>query len=182
MLLQSYSLVNLRCLRWPRHFRRISWRPKTLGQPAFLVALEGLLLNHFVPKFSFTDAFFSRWVTATTTESGAMDGFYNDLPRSEASAWTSKLLKQSVLPFTTLVAHIAWTAPKFTTRTSYIMWERHRDTLGSAEVFRGYRGIEHVASLSSRYSPFLSMPEKLAEVLVMQVENLGCSRASEVML
>ena len=54
--------------------------------------------------------------------------------------------------------------------------------LAVQKSFVAMAGIEHLAPLSSGHSPFLSMPEKLAEVLVAQVEDSGCSRASKVML
>lgn len=55
-------------------------------------------------------------------------------------------------------------------------------SLALQKSFVAMAGIEHVAPFSSGHSPFLSMPEKLAEVLVALVQKFGRSRASEAML
>ena len=113
---------------------------------------------------------------------GAIYGFYNDLPQAEAEAWASKLLTLSVHVTTSQLEHTAHTTSEFATRRAFIYCEKDNAlplVIQKAWVEAAGIGQEYTALMPSGHSPFLSMPDTLAEVVVVtQIGKCGASTAA----
>lgn len=111
-----------------------------------------------------------------------MDIFYHDVPESLASQYARVLGKQPMATFTTPVAHAGWrSVPStyiYTTQDRSLplayqqfMAKRAKELAsqdgGSVKPFEGEIGE---VSLPSGHTPFLSMTEKMGEILIRAAE------------
>ena len=110
----------------------------------------------------------------TISPEGAIHHFYNDLPTKEGQAWA---LRVKPAAFPVLVSQVHRTAhaqPVFQKRRSYIHCKK--DTALGFDLqkrFVAASGIQRVVTLDTDHSPFLSMPKKLAEIVVEQIDGFA---------
>ena len=105
---------------------------------------------------------------------GSTHNFYNDLPPSTALSWGAKLSPIALQVLITSVAATAHESPAFRGRMAYVQCTK--DNAVPLEMQRRFvesAGIEDVVVLETDHSPFLSMPERLAEVVGGIVGRFG---------
>lgn len=99
--------------------------------------------------------------------------FYNDLqPVSEAQTWAVKIKSAAFNVLISSVKRTAHEQPSFRSRRSYIQCTK--DSAIDFELQKGLvaaAGIQCVGTLDTDHSPFLTIPEKTAEMLMDQLDH-----------
>ena len=110
----------------------------------------------------------------TISPEGAIHHFYNDLPTKEAQAWALRIKPAAFPVLVSQVHRTAHAQPVFRKRRSYIHCKK--DTALPFDLqkrFVAASGIQRAITLDTDHSPFLSMPKKLAEIMVEQIDGFA---------
>ncbi|RFU35392.1 hypothetical protein B7463_g935, partial [Scytalidium lignicola] len=143
-----------------------------------IVYISGLCVpvgSSVVEVFEKHEVDLSRWMTIDTERGviipnsidDSIRQFYNKLPAEEAKKWAQKILPQSLASITSNAAFAPWAEAAWEGRCAYLVCaDDQMLPLQLQQRFVQTGNFVSNKSLPTSHSPFLDMPEEMAEVLI----------------